>query len=76
MSAHMEEGQGHQAIERKGTPEGVVGNPKLATRKKKRPIAAILKYLALITAKFRKYPPENFRPSTKSLRTPEEMEPF
>ena len=43
------EGEGHFAIERKATPEGVVGKPSLATaRKAKRPIAAILRYLTLV----------------------------
>ena len=43
------EGEGHFAIERHGTPEGVVGKPSLATaRKAKRPIAAILRYLTLV----------------------------
>ncbi|MGI6617837.1 MAG: 3-dehydro-scyllo-inosose hydrolase [Saccharofermentanales bacterium] len=73
------EGQGHQAIERKGTPEGVVGNPKLATPEKaKRPIAAILKYLTLVHDEiFEKYPPGKLPPVDKiTFRTPEEMEPF
>lgn len=42
------EGEGHAAIERKATPEGVVGTPSISTaRKAKRPIVAILKYLTL-----------------------------
>ena len=70
---------GTQAIERKGTPEGVVGNPKLATPEKaKRPIAAILKYLTLVHDEiFEKYPPGKLPPVDKiTFRTPEEMEPF
>ena len=43
------EGEGHFAIERFATPEGVVGKPSRATAEKaKRPIAAILKYLTLL----------------------------
>ncbi|XP_060084803.1 3-dehydro-scyllo-inosose hydrolase-like [Ylistrum balloti] len=42
------EGEGHFAIERYATPEGVVGTPsKGEARKAKRPIAAILKYLTM-----------------------------
>lgn len=41
--------EGHNAIERFGTPEGVVGYPSRGTAEKaKRPIAAILKYLTLM----------------------------
>ena len=43
------QGQGHNAIERFGTPEAVVGCPSRGTAAKaKRPIAAILKYLTLM----------------------------
>jgi creatinine amidohydrolase/Fe(II)-dependent formamide hydrolase-like protein len=43
------QGQGHNAIERFGTPEAVVGYPSRASAEKaKRPIAAILKYLTLM----------------------------
>ncbi len=43
------EGEGHAAIERAATPEGVVGTPSQATTAKaKRPIVAILKYLTLL----------------------------
>jgi creatinine amidohydrolase/Fe(II)-dependent formamide hydrolase-like protein len=43
------QGQGHNAIERFGTPEAVVGYPSRGTAAKaKRPIAAILKYLTLM----------------------------
>ena len=43
------EGEGHAAIERRSTPEGVVGEPSLATAEKaERPIAAILRYLTLV----------------------------
>ena len=43
-----DEGEGHIAIERFATPEGVVGKPSAGTAEKaKRPIAAILKYLTM-----------------------------
>ncbi|MDP2268537.1 MAG: 3-dehydro-scyllo-inosose hydrolase [Deltaproteobacteria bacterium] len=43
------QGQGHNAIERFGTPDAVVGYPSRGTAAKaKRPIAAILKYLTLM----------------------------
>jgi creatinine amidohydrolase/Fe(II)-dependent formamide hydrolase-like protein len=43
------QGQGHNAIERFGTPEAVVGYPSRGTAEKaKKPIAAILKYLTLV----------------------------
>ena len=73
------EGEGHAAIERQGTPEGVVGNPKLATAEKaKRPIAAILKYLTLVHDEIRAaFPPGEVPPVEKiTLRTEEEMKPF
>jgi len=44
-----EQGQGHNKIEIRGTPEGVVGSPTKGTAKKaKRPVAAFLKYLTLV----------------------------
>ncbi|MEG2010081.1 MAG: 3-dehydro-scyllo-inosose hydrolase [Clostridia bacterium] len=73
------EGQGHSAIEIKGTPEGVVGNPRLATPEKaKRPIAAILKYLTLIHDEIlEKYPAGELPPVDMiTLRTKEELAPF
>lgn len=73
------EGEGHAAIERRGTPEGVVGNPKIATvEKAKRPIAAILKYLTLLHDEILEaFPPGTVPPVEKvTLRTEKEMEPF
>ena len=43
------EAEGHNVIERFGTPEGVVGYPSRGTADKaRRPVAAILKYLTLL----------------------------
>ncbi len=73
------EGEGHFAIERAATPEGVVGKPSLATPKKaKRPIAAILKYLTLLHDHILEaFPAGTVPPVEKvTLRTAEEMAPF
>lgn len=73
------EGEGHFAIERYATPEGVVGKPSLASADKaKRPIAAILKYLTLtIDQILEVFPPGTVPPVEKvTLRTAKEMEPF
>ena len=73
------EGEGHAAIERAATPEGVVGKPSLATADKgKRPIAAILKYLTLVHDQILEaYPAGTVPPVEKTtLRTEAEMEPF
>ena len=73
------EGEGHAAIERAATPEGIVGSPSLATAEKgKRPIAAILKYLTLLHDEiYEAFPPGTVPPVEKvTLRTEEEMEPF
>ncbi|WP_258359226.1 3-dehydro-scyllo-inosose hydrolase [Moorella sulfitireducens (nom. illeg.)] len=73
------EGEGHAAIERAATPQGVVGRPSLATaRKAKRPIAAILKYLTLLHDHILDtFPPGTVPPVEKvTLRTEEEMRPF
>ena len=73
------EGEGHMAIERAATPEGVVGLPsKGDARKAKRPVAAILKYLTLVNDEILKaYPPGTVPPVEKvTLRTAEEMAPF
>lgn len=73
------EGQGHFAVERKGTPEGVVGKPTLSTAEKaKRPIAAILKYLTLVVEQIiEAYPSGKLPPVDMiTLRDPKEMEPF
>ncbi|MDN5313579.1 MAG: hypothetical protein PWQ68_2553, partial [Thermoanaerobacteraceae bacterium] len=73
------EGEGHAAIERAATPQGVVGKPSIATVKKaKRPIAAILKYLTLLNDQILEaFPPGTVPPVEKvTLRTEEEMKPF
>jgi creatinine amidohydrolase len=73
------EGEGHAAIERRGTPEGIVGNPRLATPEKaKRPIAAILKYLTLVHDEIREALPPGQVPPVEmtTLRTAQELEPF
>lgn len=73
------EGEGHFAIERFATPEGVVGKPSLASaRKAKRPIAAILKYLTLLNDQILEaFPAGTVPPVDKvTLRTPAELEPF
>ncbi len=73
------EGEGHFAIERKGTPEGVVGKPSKATAQKaKRPIAAILRYLTLVVEEMLEaYPAGKLPPIDKiTLRDPKELEPF
>ncbi len=73
------EGEGHAAIERSATPEGIVGTPSLATAEKaKRPIAAILKYLTLLHDEILDtYPAGTVPPVEKiTLRKAEDMEPF
>ncbi len=73
------EGEGHMAIERAATPQGVVGKPSLADpRKAKRPVAAILKYLTLVVDQILEaFPPGAVPPVGKvTLRTAREMEPF
>ncbi len=73
------EGEGHFAIERYATPEGVVGTPSKATaRKAKRPIAAILKYLTLVVDEILEaFPPGTVPPVEKvTLRSAKEMEPY
>lgn len=73
------EGEGHFAIEIKGTPEGVVGKPSKATPDKaKRPIAAILSYLTLVIDEMLEaYPAGKLPPIDKiTLRDPAELEPF
>ena len=77
--ARWSEGEGHSAIERNGTPQGVVGNPRLGTaRKAKRPIAAILKFLTLIHDEIREALPPGVVPPVEmtTLRTAEELAPF
>ncbi len=73
------EGEGHFAIERYATPEGVVGKPTLShPRKAKRPIAAILKYLTLLHDQILEaFPAGTVPPVEKvTLRSPEEIAPF
>jgi len=73
------EGEGHFAIERYATPEGVVGKPSLARKEKaKRPIAAILEYLTLTVEQILKaFPPGTVPPVDKvTLRSKKELEPF
>ena len=73
------EGEGHAAIERAATPQGVVGKPSLASaRKAKRPIAAILKYLTLVNDQILEaFPAGTVPPIEKTtLRTEKQMEPF
>ncbi len=73
------EGEGHIAIERHATPEGIVGAPSKATaRKAKRPIVAILKYMTLVNQHILDaFPPGTVPPPEKvSLRDPEQLKPF
>jgi creatinine amidohydrolase len=73
------EGEGHTAIERRGTPGGVVGEPSLATAEKaKRPIAAILSYLTLCVDQILDaYPSGKLPPVDQiTLRDPKDLEPF
>jgi len=73
------EGEGHFAIERHATPEGVVGKPSLAKAEKaKRPIAAILEYLTLTVEQILEaFPPGTVPPVEKvTLRSKKELEPF
>lgn len=73
------EGEGHFAIERAATPEGVVGKPSKATAAKaKRPVAAILKYLTLLVDDIlTAFPPGTLPPVEKvSLRDPKELKPY
>jgi creatinine amidohydrolase/Fe(II)-dependent formamide hydrolase-like protein len=74
-----DEGEGHIAIERFATPEGVVGMPSKATAQKaKRPIAAILRYLTLLHDEILEaFPAGKVPPVEKvTLRSPAELEPF
>lgn len=73
------EGEGHFAIERRGTPGGVVGEPSLATAEKaKRPIAAILSYLTLcIDQILDAFPSGKLPPIDQiTLRDPKDLKPF
>lgn len=73
------EGEGHAAIEIRGTPEGVVGAAKKGDpRKAKRPLAAILRYLTLVQDEIlAKFPPGTVPPvEMMSFRDPKELEPY
>jgi creatinine amidohydrolase len=73
------EGEGHSAIERRATPQGVVGIPSIGTAEKaKRPILAIMSLLALIQDEILdKYPAGQVPdPELVTLRTREELAPF
>jgi len=73
------EGQGHFPVERKGTPEGVVGKPTLSSAEKaKRPIAAVLKYITLVVEEILEaYPSGKLPPIDQiTLRDPKSLEPF
>lgn len=74
-----DEGEGHVAIERYGTPEGCIGSPTLATADKaKRPIVAICRMLELLYDEIsEKYPAGTVPdPDTTTMRTAKEMEPY
>ena len=78
-SATWAQSQGHNAIELKSTPGGVVGTPSISTAEKaKRPIAAILKYLTLLCEEILETYPAGTVPSVEkfTMRTEEEMAPF
>ncbi|HWQ78362.1 MAG TPA: 3-dehydro-scyllo-inosose hydrolase [Anaerovoracaceae bacterium] len=69
--------EGHNVIERFGTPEGVVGYPSRGTADKaRRPVAAILKYLTLMIDEIREaFPPGEVPPCNKfSFRSQEEID--
>ena len=69
------EGEGHNVIERYGTPEGVVGYPSRGDAyKAKRPIAAICEYITLmITEMLAKYPAGTAPVEGFSIRPVEEV---
>lgn len=71
--------EGNNAIERFGTPEGVVGTPSVATAEKaKRPIAAICEYLVYSVYEILEaFPPGEVPPIEElTFRTKEEMAPY
>ncbi len=71
--------QGHNAIELKSTPGGVVGTPSISTAAKgKRPIAAVLKYLTLLCREILDAYPAGTVPDPEkfTMRTRAELEPF
>ena len=73
------EGEGHFAIEIKGTPEGVVGKATHADpQKAKRPLVAILRYLTLVQDEIlAAFPSGKLPPIEKTtLRDPKELAPY
>lgn len=73
------EGEGHIAIERYATPEGVVGSPSKADpQKAKRPILAILKYITMINDHILEAFPAGKVPDAEkvTLRSSKEVEPY
>jgi creatinine amidohydrolase/Fe(II)-dependent formamide hydrolase-like protein len=73
------EGEGHFAIEIKGTPEGVVGKATHADpRKAKRPLVAIMRYLTLVQEEIlARFPAGTVPPvDMVTLRDPEELAPY
>jgi creatinine amidohydrolase/Fe(II)-dependent formamide hydrolase-like protein len=71
------EAEGHNVIERFGTPEGVVGYPSRGNAEKaKRPIAAILKYITLMIDEILEAFPAGKVPpcNTFSFRSQEEID--
>jgi len=73
------EGEGHFAIEIKGTPEGVVGKATHADpRKARRPLVAILRYLTLVQDEIlARFPAGTLPPIDKvTLRDPAELAPY
>lgn len=71
--------EGHSAIELTSTPEGVVGHAtKAAAWKARRPVVAIMRYLALLVDEYiQAFPPGTVPPvEMTTLRTAEEMEPY
>ena len=74
-----DEGEGHSAIEAKGTPQGVVGTPTLADADKaKRPVTAVTKMLiGLMDEILEKFPAGEVPPVEEmTFRTTKEMEPY
>lgn len=73
------EGEGHNAIEMYGTPEGVIGWQSLAEAKKaKRPVVGICKLLVQLMNDILTAYPAGTTPEVEkvSLRDPKELEPF
>jgi creatinine amidohydrolase len=73
------EGEGHYPIELRGTPEGVVGNARLASaRKARRAVAAILRYLFPVNDQILEAFPAGTVPSVEkvTLRSAREMRPY